>query len=116
MLVFIPAVGEFVIPELLGGPDSLMIGKVLWQEFFNNRDWARSFRLGHDHAAAVDYSNGSVPSLPIQKSWRAPMKNKMTFSNMILFVGLVFLYLPMIILMVTIQHPAKAHCCNFEPL
>ena len=39
MLVFIPAVGEFVIPELLGGPDSLMIGKVLWQEFFNNRDW-----------------------------------------------------------------------------
>lgn len=39
MLVFIPSVGEFVIPELLGGPDSLMIGKVLWQEFFNNRDW-----------------------------------------------------------------------------
>ena len=39
MLVFIPAVGEFVIPSLLGGPDSLMIGKVLWNEFFNNRDW-----------------------------------------------------------------------------
>ncbi|GDI28311.1 putrescine ABC transporter permease [Escherichia coli] len=39
MLVFIPAVGEFVIPELLGGPDSIMIGRVLWQEFFNNRDW-----------------------------------------------------------------------------
>ena len=39
MLVFIPAVGEFIIPELLGGPDTLMIGKVLWQEFFNNRDW-----------------------------------------------------------------------------
>ena len=39
MLVFIPAVGEFVIPEILGGPDQLMIGKVLWQEFFNNRDW-----------------------------------------------------------------------------
>ncbi|WP_245879869.1 ABC transporter permease subunit [Vibrio gangliei] len=39
MLVFIPVVGEFVIPELLGGPDTLMIGKVLWQEFFNNRDW-----------------------------------------------------------------------------
>ena len=38
MLVFIPAVGEFVIPELLGGPDSLLIGRVLWQEFFNNRD------------------------------------------------------------------------------
>ena len=39
MLVFIPVVGEFVIPELLGGPDSIMIGRVLWQEFFNNRDW-----------------------------------------------------------------------------
>ena len=39
MLVFIPVVGKFVIPELLGGPDTLMIGKVLWQEFFNNRDW-----------------------------------------------------------------------------
>jgi putrescine transport system permease protein len=39
MLVFIPAVGEFVIPALLGPPDSLMIGKVLWSEFFNNRDW-----------------------------------------------------------------------------
>ena len=39
MLVFIPAVGEFVIPALLGGPDSLMIGRVLWDEFFGNRDW-----------------------------------------------------------------------------
>jgi putrescine transport system permease protein len=39
MLVFIPVVGEFVIPELLGGPDTLMIGKVLWEEFFLNRDW-----------------------------------------------------------------------------
>ena len=39
MLVFIPVVGEFVIPELLGGPETLMIGKVLLQEFFNNRDW-----------------------------------------------------------------------------
>ncbi|MEL7467979.1 MAG: ABC transporter permease subunit [Pseudomonadota bacterium] len=39
MLVFIPAIGEFVIPALLGGPDTLMIGKVLWTEFFSNRDW-----------------------------------------------------------------------------
>jgi putrescine transport system permease protein len=38
-LVFIPAVGEFVIPDLLGGSDTLMIGKTLWAEFFNNRDW-----------------------------------------------------------------------------
>ena len=39
MLVFIPAVGEFVIPDLLGGSQTLMIGKTLWTEFFNNRDW-----------------------------------------------------------------------------
>jgi putrescine transport system permease protein len=39
MLVFIPAVGEFIIPELLGGSDSLMIGKLLWSEFFNARNW-----------------------------------------------------------------------------
>jgi putrescine transport system permease protein len=39
MLVFIPAVGEFVIPDLLGGSQTLMIGKTLWNEFFNNRDW-----------------------------------------------------------------------------
>ena len=39
MLVFIPAVGEFVIPALLGGPKQLMIGRVLWDEFFSNRAW-----------------------------------------------------------------------------
>lgn len=39
MLVFIPAVGEFVIPDLLGGSETLMIGKTLWVEFFSNRDW-----------------------------------------------------------------------------
>jgi putrescine transport system permease protein len=39
LLVFIPAVGEYVIPALLGGPDTLMIGRVVWDEFFGNRDW-----------------------------------------------------------------------------
>jgi len=39
LLVFIPAVGEYVIPELLGGADTLMIGRVMWDEFFNNMDW-----------------------------------------------------------------------------
>ncbi len=45
LLVFIPAVGEFVIPELLGGPNTLMIGKVLWSEFFSNRDWPMASAL-----------------------------------------------------------------------
>lgn len=39
MLVFIPALGEFVIPELLGDSKTLMLGKIIWLEFFNNRDW-----------------------------------------------------------------------------
>ena len=38
-LVLIPSIGEFVIPDLLGGSDTLMVGKVLWTEFFSNRDW-----------------------------------------------------------------------------
>ena len=39
LLVFIPVMGEFVIPDLLGGSDSLMIGQTLWTEFFSNKDW-----------------------------------------------------------------------------
>ncbi len=39
LLCFIPAVGEFVIPDLLGGSETLMIGRTLWSEFFSNRDW-----------------------------------------------------------------------------
>ena len=46
MLVFIPAVGEFVIPDLLGGSSTLMIGKVLWNEFFLNRDWPLAATVG----------------------------------------------------------------------
>ncbi len=57
LLVFIPAVGEFVIPELLGGPDSLMIGRVLWNEFFANRDWPL--------AAAVAVAMLAILVLPI---------------------------------------------------
>jgi putrescine transport system permease protein len=40
LLCFIPAVGEFVIPDLLGGSDTLMIGRTLWTEFFSNRSWS----------------------------------------------------------------------------
>ncbi len=42
MLVFIPCIGEFVIPELLGGPETRMIGHVMWEEFFSNNDWPRA--------------------------------------------------------------------------
>ena len=44
-LVFIPATGEFVIPDLLGGPGARLIGRVLWEEFFHNRDWPMAASL-----------------------------------------------------------------------
>ena len=53
LLVFIPAVGEFVIPDLLGGPDTLMIGKLLWQEFFDNVDWPAASAVAMALVAAV---------------------------------------------------------------
>jgi putrescine transport system permease protein len=44
-LVFIPCVGEFVIPELLGGPGAQLIGRVMWEEFFQNSDWPMASSL-----------------------------------------------------------------------
>jgi putrescine transport system permease protein len=53
LLVFIPALGEFIIPELRGGPETLMVGKVLWTEFFNNHDWPFASALAIVLLAAV---------------------------------------------------------------
>jgi putrescine transport system permease protein len=62
LLVLIPAVGEFIIPDLLGGPDTLMIGKVLWDEFFNNRDWPVAAAVAVVLVAAL-----AVPLLAAQR-------------------------------------------------
>ena len=62
LLVLIPAVGEFVIPDLLGGPDTLMIGKVLWAEFFDNRDWPVASAVAVVLVAAL-----AIPILLAQK-------------------------------------------------
>jgi putrescine transport system permease protein len=45
MLVFIPCVGEFVIPSLLGGPENMMIGRVVWDEMFTANDWPQATAL-----------------------------------------------------------------------
>jgi putrescine transport system permease protein len=63
MLVFIPAIGEFVIPSLLGGPETLMIGRVLWDEFFTATNWPR--------AAAVACAMLLVVVVPIMLLQRA---------------------------------------------
>jgi len=62
LLVLIPAIGEFVIPDLLGGPDTLMIGKVLWEEFFSNRDWPVASAV-----AVVLIAILAVPLLAVQR-------------------------------------------------
>jgi putrescine transport system permease protein len=62
LLVLIPAIGEFVVPDLLGGPDTLMIGKVLWDEFFNNRDWPAAAAV-----AVVLVAGLAVPLLAAQR-------------------------------------------------
>jgi len=62
LLVLIPAIGEFVIPDLLGGADTLMIGKVLWDEFFNNRDWPVASAVAVVLVAAL-----AIPILLAQK-------------------------------------------------
>ncbi len=66
MLVFIPTLGEYVIPELLGGKDSILIGRILWQEFFNNRDWPL--------ASAVAITMLTVLAVPI--IWFYKMQRK----------------------------------------
>ena len=53
LLVFVPALGEFIVPELLGGPDTLMVGRVLWTEFFSNHDWPLACALAVVLLAAV---------------------------------------------------------------
>ena len=57
LLVFVPALGEFVIPDLLGGPGTLMVGKLLWQQFFDNVDWPA--------AAAVAMALVMVAAVPL---------------------------------------------------
>ena len=64
LMVFIPAVGEFVIPDLLGGSDTLMIGSTMWNDFFTNRDWPTA------SAAAVVLLVLLVGPLTLYEHWR----------------------------------------------
>ncbi len=70
LLVFIPAVGEFVIPDLLGGPDSLMVGRMLWTEFFANKDWPLASAL-----ALVLLAVLVVPFVALQR-WQSNLEGE----------------------------------------
>ena len=87
--------GEFVIPDLLGGTNTLMIGKVLWTEFFYNRDWPV--------ASAVAIILLALLVVPIMLYQRAQekahlMKRFSNFNIFALVVGFSFLYIPIILL------------------
>jgi putrescine transport system permease protein len=73
LLAFIHMVGEFVIPDLLGGNDSAVIGKTLWTEFFNNQDWPLS--------SAVAVGILAVLALPIYLLQKAQAKADVSFSS-----------------------------------
>jgi putrescine transport system permease protein len=71
MLVFIPAIGEFVIPSLLGGPGTLMIGRVLWDEFFANTNWPRAAAVAIAMLVVV-----VIPIMLLQKAQDAVQDNE----------------------------------------
>jgi putrescine transport system permease protein len=104
LLAFIPMVGEFVIPDLLGGNDSALIGKTLWTEFFNNQDWplASAIAVGMLAMLAVPIyllqkaqAQADVVSAPVgqgERRWSL-------FAMAAVFLGLAFIYLPILLVM-----------------
>ena len=101
-LCFIPIVGEFVIPDLLGGSESLMIGQTLWTEFFSNRDWPAASAV-----AVVLLLLLLLPLLLYQnfqaraRSGALTMRRGMSVINVTaVALGLAFLYLPIVILVI----------------
>lgn len=102
LLVFIPMVGEFVIPELLGGTGMAMIGKTLWTEFFNNQDWPLS--------AAIAIGMLVILFIPIVLLQRVQVAAAMSetgggsgqrhfswVSKISVSLGLSFIYLPILL-------------------
>ena len=101
LLVFIPAVGEYVIPSLLGRTDQLMVAKLLSDEFFLQPRLAEGERRGDRHAAAAGRAHHDFPALPEQRTaggqeMRA-MKTQGLFSKSdALGLGFAFLYVPIL--------------------
>ena len=106
LLAFIPMVGEFIIPDLLGGNDSALIGKTLWTEFFNNQDWPLSSAIAVGMLAIL-----IVPIVLLQKAQaKADVRSQATgsqggrtwswFGSSAVTLGLAFIYLPILLVMV----------------
>ena len=101
LLVFIPAVGEYVIPTLLGRTDQLMIGRVLSDEFFENRDWPVASAVAILILLAARDPHHAVPARPAAASWRPPSEDPAGCSRAsALVLGLIFLYVPIVSMIV----------------
>ena len=101
-LVFIPAVGEFVIPDLLGGSGTLMIGRILWTEFFSNRDWPVASAV-----AVILLLVLIVPIVLFQRHQQRQreagdlMRRGLSGVNLAaLTLGFAFLYIPILLLII----------------
>jgi putrescine transport system permease protein len=103
LLAFIPMVGEFVIPDLLGGNDSALIGKTLWTEFFTNQDWPLSSAIAVGMLAIL-----IIPIFLLQRAQaKADVQSQATgsqgtqnwswFGLTSVTVGLAFIYLPILL-------------------
>ena len=98
--MFIPAVGEFVIPDLLGGTDTLMIGKVLWDEFFTNSDWPLASAVA---ICLLVLLVGPIVLFQRQQARQpgAPHDDgRARFAFTVLAFGYAFLYLPIALVIV----------------
>ncbi len=106
LLAFIPMVGEFVIPDLLGGNDAALIGKTLWTEFFNNQDWPLSSAIAVGMLAVL-----AVPIALLQKAQAKADRPSTSASGpgerhwsrlnfMSVALGLAFIYLPILLVIV----------------
>src|SRR6202158_6028199 len=100
LLCFIPIVGEFVIPDLLGGSETMMIGQTLWTEFFANKDWPVASAVAVALlivllVAIVGYQYVEVRRLQAEGEMR---KGPSCLSIAAIALGLAFLYLPIVIL------------------
>ena len=98
LLVFIPAVGEFVIPDLLGGTQTLMIGRTLWLEFFQNRDWPTSSAAGGPPAGHARFADSALPAAAGRERRPLMRRGLGAFRASALALGLAFLYAPIVLL------------------
>ena len=107
LLVFIPIVGEFVIPDLLGGTGTAMIGKTLWTEFFRNQDWPLSAAIAMGMLIIL-----IIPIILLQRvqaatavtqaaSSASPSERHFSYTNKaFVALGLLFIYLPIVLVII----------------